>query len=667
MVELPTSTPPSGTGVEGKVAAYALALEIMGDLLLVQSEAEAIEAIFNFFEIICAPQEMLWLSPGDDQVAPAAFEHRTQETTRRSPSPAELELLSPGRAPHHDTFATGFELAVGELGEPLGRLRLEGLMQPERRDDFVNLALSVERVIAMCVSHARGQARLRRTEERLRITLRSIGDGVIATDLQRRVTLANPVACTLLGRPEAEVLDSRLGDVFRIVHEHTREPVEDPVERVLRDGQTVGMANSTALLSADGREYLLADSAAPILNAAGEMVGTVLIFRDVTETIRLEREAARGAKLASVSLLAGGIAHDFNNMLTMIVANLSLAKEALRPDDAEVRTLLDEAERGAYSSRRLTQQLLTFAQGGDPVVESLSLSEVIEELVPFALRGSGIGATTRLADDLDWVKADRGQLGQALTNLLVNCKQAMPEGGHLVVAAENVSLGPKSGLPLPAGRYVKLSVEDDGPGIPSEVLSRIFDPFFSTKKTGSGLGLATVYSIVQRHGGHIRVHSQVGEGTRFEAYLPAIRPQSSRPDVTPQGGVDLSSAKVLVMDDEDKILKIYHRVLDRCCGEVVTTSDGVAAIAAFEQARQAGAPFHVLLLDLTVPGGVGGLRVLEAARAIDEGIKAIVASGYSDDGALANAKAHGFDAALPKPFTAAMLREQLAEVLGRKP
>jgi len=357
-------------------------------------------------------------------------------------------------------------------------------------------------------------------KERLAITLQSIGDGVITTDTEGRIVLMNSVAQYLTGWSEQAAFGKPLPEVFHIVHEKTRTPRENPVEKTLRAGGVTEIANPTLLIAKDGAERMIADSGAPIRDKNNNIAGIVLVFRDVTEKQRLEDELIKSQKLESIGVLAGGIAHDFNNILTAILGNVALAKMYTQGGD-KIHELLNEAEKSFWRARDLTQQLLTFAKGGAPIKKPAVLNDVIQDTTRFALAGANVRAEFVLPPDLWSAEYDAGQISQVIKNLVINAAQAMPEGGTLKVRAENIVLNPNAPVPLPPGRYVKLSFKDQGAGIAPQHLAKVFDPYFTTKQHGSGLGLATTYSIIKRHGGCINAESTVGVGTVFTVYLPA--------------------------------------------------------------------------------------------------------------------------------------------------
>jgi signal transduction histidine kinase/ActR/RegA family two-component response regulator len=406
-----------------------------------------------------------------------------------------------------------------------------------------------------------------------------------------------------------------------------------------------------------GRGHVERDESGAPLRMLGVVLDLTDRKRQEREQRRLEDELARASKLESLGVLAGGIAHDFNNILTAVVANLSLAGHRVGRDHP-ARARIDEAARASERARDLTRQLLTFARGGAPVKTATAVEEVLRESAGFALQGSRSRAECVPAPGLWAVDADPGQLGQVVHNLVLNADQAMPAGGIVRLAAENVTLVAGELPPLPSGRYVRVRVSDQGAGIAPEIVDRVFDPFFTTKASGSGLGLATAYSIVRRHGGHIRVDSSLGEGTTFELHLPAaagdVAPRATEPE-RPQRG----AGRVLVMDDDPHV----RALAAECAGELgydaVVTTDGEAAIRAWEDARAAGRPFDVVVMDLTVPGAMGGREAVQVLRARDPNVRALVSSGYFNDPVLAEHAAYGFVGAIQKPWRL----EELARVL----
>ena len=389
-----------------------------------------------------------------------------------------------------------------------------------------------------------------------------------------------------------------------------------------------------------------------------------VIFNDVTEQKLREQEQAKIQKLESLGILAGGIAHDFNNVLAVVLGNLHLIHMNQPALDEETRTLLGEAETASLRAKGLTQQLLTFAKGGLPVKQVCELAPVIREAVAFALRGSTCRSQLQLAPDLWLVEADPGQVGQVIQNLVINAGQAMPGGGVIQVRARNVIVE-KGAIHLPEpGRYVAIIVTDTGVGISPQHLDRLFDPYFTTKQKASGLGLATSLSIVRKHGGRITVESTVNEGSTFRVYLPATDKAPAlvaepEVDTLPQG-----SGRILVVDDEEPVRRLTSRMLSRIGYEITEAGSGEEAIARFEEARQAGRPFRVAVLDLTIPGGMGGVEILKELRRRDPDVKAIIASGYATDPVMASYREHGFVGVVTKPFRLAELARTIARAAG---
>lgn len=382
---------------------------------------------------------------------------------------------------------------------------------------------------------------------------------------------------------------------------------------------------------------------------------------------RLEAALARASKLESLGVLAGGIAHDFNNLLTVVMGNLSLAR--LDPKiDAETIHCLSESERAAMRARDLTRQLLTFAKGGSPMKVSTRLPEIVREAAEFALHGSKSRCHFQFAPEVWLADVDKAQVGQVVHNIVINANEAMTNGGTIQVVMTNEELTQPRG-PLGPGRYVRLSFTDSGMGISPEIVARIFDPYFTTKKSGSGLGLATVYSIVKKHQGHVEVTSQVGQGTTFTIWLPAAdspAPEPEMPKVTSRVAPK-KSARVLLMDDEPSIRMLGAAMLKRLGLEVTAVNEGSAVVTEYAAATAAGKPFDLVILDLTVPGGMGGAEAMERLRAMDANVRAIVSSGYSSDPVMANYQQHGFQGRVPKPYVAEDLSAAVKKVLDFEP
>lgn len=390
----------------------------------------------------------------------------------------------------------------------------------------------------------------------------------------------------------------------------------------------------------------------------------IAIVQDISEKRRLIEEQMKTSKLEAVGVLAGGIAHDFNNLLTPILGNLSLARNT-SDNTPGIDGFLQLAEKACWRARDLTQQLLTFARGGAPIKKTAVLSDLIRDSTMFALHGSNVRAHFEIEPDLATVEADQGQLSQVLQNLVINAVHAMPQGGVIRVTARNVNRIEHEQLAMVEGRHVLIEVADSGIGISPENLKRIFDPYFTTKAHGHGLGLATSFSIIRRHDGHIGVTSELGRGSTFSIFLPVSRNTSARETVEiPVPKTNTKGGRVLVMDDEADIQQLVRDILRHSGYEVETTGSGEEAVGLYRDAKAFGRPFGVVILDLTVPGGMGGAETLQAIRAFDPNVKAIVCSGYSNDPIMAEYSKHHFRAAIRKPFSFDEISTTVARVMA---
>lgn len=389
-----------------------------------------------------------------------------------------------------------------------------------------------------------------------------------------------------------------------------------------------------------------------------------ITYEDITERKRMEEERLKAGKLDSLGILAGGIAHDFNNILSAILGNISLAKKLVTHND-NLMWRLTNTESACYRAKDLTQQLLTFSRGGTPVKETVSISEIIKESANISLTGSNVRCDFFFKEDLMPVHVDKGQISQVINNLIINAYQAMPDGGVIKIIVENCIIGEKNALAVESGKYVKISIEDQGIGIPEDLHTKIFDPYFTTKQKGVGLGLTTAYSIIKRHGGYIFVDSKTGTGTTFTIYLPAFLGSPDTPVKNAKEHItsQRTRGKILVMDDEKEICTIMTDMLVFIGYEAESAYDGAEAIEIYKKAMDTGEPFDAVIMDLTVPGGMGGKAAMKVFLEIDPNINAIVSSGYSNDPVLSHYKEYGFRGCISKPFSLNELKKTVGNVI----
>jgi len=552
----------------------------------------------------------------------------------------EIDKVIKGKTSFHITYRiktiNNLEKWIWERGKPIFTTQKK--------------LLAIGGFISDITEFKRMEQNLAEEKERLAVTLKSIGDGVITTDINGNVILLNYIAEKLTGWIHEEAFGKPLKEVFNIINEKTRKPCKNPIEKVLEKGKVVGLANHTVLISKDGTERMIADSGAPIKDKDSKIIGVVLVFRDVTEKNKIEEEMNKILKLESLGILAGGIAHDFNNILTAILGNINLAKLYSQKDPNLYELLLD-AEKATYNSKNLTDQLLTFAKGGSPIKKTGMINKILEESLLFSLRGSNMKYEINIDNDLAIIDFDEGQMNQVFNNLTINSRQAMPNGGKLKVTAKNYFVN-KDNIPLlNNGKYIKITFEDEGPGIPKENISKIFDPFFTTKKNGKGLGLASVFSIIKKHDGFINVENKTKKGVKFNIYLP-LSSNTQYFDLINEEFNDVikGKGKILYMDDEYEIRNIARKALKFLGYDVEFANDGLEAIEKYNNALKKKSCFDCVILDLTIPGGMGGIETIKQLIEINTNVKCIVTSGYSNDPVMANYKKFGFKYAVIKPF-----------------
>ncbi len=501
-------------------------------------------------------------------------------------------------------------------------------------------------------------------QERLTVTLRSIGDGVIATDINGHVQLINKVAEEITGWQQHQALGQPASTVFNLINEESDQTLKNPVDQVLAQDKVTKISPGTILIAKDGSRRQISDSASPIHDRSSNTIGVVLVFRDITSQQKIEAELLKVRKLESIGILAGGIAHDFNNILAAILGNINLAAMMLgdNADNNKIAPLLAQAEKASLRARDLTSQLLTFAKGGEPIKENTAINELIQDSANFILRGSPIACHYDIPEDFWMVSIDKSQMSQVIQNIVINARHAMPDGGEINIKCSNIAYNEHLDLPLNTGRYIQISISDSGIGIPAEIINKIFDPYFSTKQEGSGLGLAVTHSIIAKHDGKIQAYSKPGCGTTFTIFLPASTEQLQA-TATPLPILSQGEASILIMDDEKLVVDVAQQMLGHLGYKVQSAADGADCIRRYQQSLTDGKPIDLIIMDLTIPGGMGGREAVDKILAINNKAKIIVSSGYSSDPVMANFLEYGFKAAVAKPFILPELAGAVQKVL----
>jgi two-component system cell cycle sensor histidine kinase/response regulator CckA len=512
---------------------------------------------------------------------------------------------------------------------------------------LLNVRLAVaERQIRDLTERNHARIALQQSARTLTDTLENTTDGFFAVDYAWRFTYVNPQAEKLLGRSRKELLN---GELWQKFPELRGTPFELNYREVMAEQAPIEFE----ACDPNGTRWFE-------VHAYPSGGGVSAFFRDVTERKRAEDDRLTKGKIESLGTLAGGIAHDLNNILTVISGNIGLAQLEAPVEEKTLLGCLAKASQAAQEAAHMSSQLLTFSKGGSPVKKIVRISELLAKSSHFSLHGSNLRAEMDIPPDLWPTEVDPTQIEQVINALMINAREAMPSGGTVDISARNVQLDDKPGALLPGGRYIKVAIADHGGGIPADIATKIFDPYFTTKPVSSGLGLSISFSIVKKHGGMLHLEQSSASGAVFSFYLPAAR---AEPAIVKNVGSGLTTGlhRVLVMDDEEGIRELTSQLLNTLGYEVTAVTDGVEAINTYERAMRRGENFQAVILDATIRGGMGGLATISRLRNIDPSVVAIICSGYSDEAALAEFLQYGFRGALPKPFT----RRDLADVLQR--
>jgi PAS domain S-box-containing protein len=466
-------------------------------------------------------------------------------------------------------------------------------------------------------------------------------NGIIMADLSGILTYVNDSFSTMWGFVKSELYGKRLGDLVKDTN--ALRSISKEFE------EKAGWLGEVEAKRKDGSTFVALVAAHSIMDRGDQPIGLMVSCIDVTERKQMQEELQRKQKLESLSVFAGGIAHDFNNLLTGIFGNVQLARKEL-PATSAAGKYLDEVTCVFQRARNLAQQLLTYAKGSSPEMGEANVQAILRECCDLSLSGSNIRYKFESADSLWTVKADANQLSQVFNNMVINARQAMANGGTLVISIENCNLEANQIGQLPSGKYVQIAIRDEGAGIPKEMIAKVFDPFFTTKPQGSGLGLATSYAIVKYHGGHIGVSSAPGAGSTFTVWLPAYTGIRTEPSPENSDESLYGDGRILVMDDESVIRHLVERMLRKAGYDPVAVKNGAEALESYRLATSRGESFDAVILDLTIRGGMGGVETASELLKMDPNAAIMMSSGYSSDPVVSKLKAIGCFALIPKPY-----------------
>lgn len=496
----------------------------------------------------------------------------------------------------------------------------------------------------------------------LETTLKSIGYALIAADKKGNITFINSIAENLTGWKKKDVIGNNSEEVFCLIDSKTGKKIDFPIKKVLQENITINSNNNNiSIKSKNNKKYPVEYLCTAIIDDKNNIHGAVLLFNNITSNIKMNEAILKTQKMESINTLAGGIAHDFNNLLATILGNLSIVKMDAVPGDETYESLI-EMEKATLKAKDLANKLLTFSKGSEPVKKSISIKNLIKDITKYSLKDTNTQNQFNIDDNLMPVEINEDQITHVIENIIINAIQTMQNRGIIIISATNVDIEEGNDLQLVNGKYIKISIKDQGKGIHENHIPKIFDPYFTTKQGQCGLGLAISYSIIKKHKGEITFDTKYEEGTTFNIYLPA----STNEKIIPQKAdkkVITGEGEILVMDDDVMVQKSAGRILKRLGYQVTFTKDGAETIKAYKKAKKDNKPFDAVIMDLTIPGGMGGKEAINELKKIDSEIKVVISSGYSNDPAVTSPRKFGFKGVIPKPYTIQEMGKILHNIL----
>lgn len=498
---------------------------------------------------------------------------------------------------------------------------------------------------------------LREHEKCLSAIIANISDAVIAVDSKGNIILLNQCAEDILGWRQTDVV-GRTHDAIINLFDCNNNIMKSPLKQALETAEMVTIKDNTTLIAKKGKNIMVEGIASPVkLN--GNIIGAVMVFRDVTMQKLVETELSKTQKLDAIGILAGGIAHDFNNVLTAVSGHVEIAK--MLSHENKVVEHLEDALGACKKAKSITQQLLTFSKGGMPLPKPTSVSSVIKDTAKFILTGANVAIEYNIDENISAIDVDAEQISEVIQNIIINATQAMPDGGVIQLSAQNISTPFRDLCDnyVSPGKYVKISISDTGTGIPKEHLSKIFDPYFTTKSAGNGLGLSVAYSIIKKHGGCIYADSKLGHGSIFNIYLPST---DKKAEIISVKKPIRGTGRILFLDDEYSVRETGKALIESLGYIVDVARDGKSAVELYKKAFKDKKPFRAIVADLTIPGGMGGIEAIKEIKKVDQNVKAIVSSGYSTSNVMSEYRKYGFSGALRKPYDLAELSKALHDV-----